>query len=165
MDLDTASSPQPHDTNQVTLADEQPAPSHTYNGVVNIAFATAAGRAASLASHEEREMTRLVGAAVNLTLQKLELKLAQFSEMEAVLQAERQELDRGKRQLFLDRLAFKKRMREVQEGLRKAAINGQVGGVGMGAEDKLGFMAVTGRAEEDIRPLGVGDEGFRGFEV
>ncbi|KAI5289924.1 hypothetical protein KEM55_008709, partial [Ascosphaera atra] len=45
-----------------------------------IALATTAARAAVLASHEEREMTRLVSSAVNTTLQKLELKIAHFNE-------------------------------------------------------------------------------------
>ena len=131
--------------------------------IANIALATSAARASALASHEEREMTRLVSAAVNTTLQKFELKLSQFAEMEALLQAERQELERGREQLFLDRLAFKKRVTDVQEQLRKLGIRDQetLGGLG----EKLGFMSVTGRAEEDIRPLGVGDEGFKSFEM
>ena len=83
--------------------------------------------------------------------------------MESLLQAERQELERGREQLFLDRLAFKKRITDVQEQLRKLGIRDQetLGGSG----EKLGFMSVTGRAEEDIRPLGVGDEGFKSFEI
>ena len=89
-----------------------------------VTLASAAAQASALASHEEREMTRLVGAAVNLTLQKFELKLAQFSEMEEILQAERRDLEKGRQDLFLDRLAFKQRVREVESALSKASLNG-----------------------------------------
>ena len=131
--------------------------------IANLALGTSAARAAALASHEEREMTRLVAAAVNTTLQKFDLKLSQFAEMEALLQEERQELERGRERLFLDRLAFKKRVTDVQEQLRKLGIreHDALGGLG----EKLSFMSVTGRAEEDVRPLGVGDEGFKSFEI
>lgn len=89
--------------------------------LANIPLAAMGARAGALASHEEREMTRLVSAAVNVTLEKLELKLKYFNEMEAILQAERRELERARQQLFLDRLAFRRRVREAQEVLRQAA--------------------------------------------
>ncbi|KAI9836744.1 MAG: hypothetical protein M1838_004965 [Thelocarpon superellum] len=98
-----------------------------------IPLATSAARAAALASHEEREMTRLVSSAVNSTLQKLEQKLRQFNEMESILQAERRELERGRQQLFLDRLAFKKRVREAQDSLRLAAVAVQNASAGASA--------------------------------
>ncbi|RWA05900.1 hypothetical protein EKO27_g9207 [Xylaria grammica] len=100
------------------------------NTVASIPLAAMGARAGGLASHEEREMTRLLSAAVNVTLQKMELKLKYFDEMEGILQAERRELERGRQQLFLDRLAFKRRVRETQDGLRSggdlkaAEING-----------------------------------------
>jgi len=159
MEVDDSSSPQPTETNQVAVSQPERAGSVSYS---TIAISASAVRAATLASHEEREMTRLVSAAVNSTLQKFELKLAQFSEMEAVLQAERQELERGRQQLFLDRLAFKKRVREVQNGLRKLGVTQTLGD---GGENKLGMFSVTGRAEEDARPLGAGDEGYRSIDV
>ncbi|KAI0406109.1 putative RSC complex subunit [Xylaria palmicola] len=88
------------------------------NAVASIPLAAMGARAGGLASHEEREMTRLLSAAVNVTLQKMELKLKYFDEMEGILQAERRELERGRQQLFLDRLAFKRRVRETQDNLR-----------------------------------------------
>ncbi|CAM1511103.1 Fc.00g086160.m01.CDS01 [Cosmosporella sp. VM-42] len=92
--------------------------------LASIPLASIGARAAGFASHEEREMTRLVSAAANVTLQKLEMKLKYFNEMETILRAERRELERGRQQLFLDRLAFKRRVREVQEGLKAAAAVG-----------------------------------------
>ena len=160
MDIDNAASPPADNQNQVALPHGTRESSAS---LATIALASAAARAAALASHEERQMTSLVAAAVNISLEKFELKIAQFSEMESILQAERQELEKARQQLFLDRLAFKKRVREVQGALRKMGIEDSR--IGMVDEQKLGFLSVTGRAEDDIRPLGVGDEGFRGVEV
>ena len=102
MDVDA----EPTDTDQVTIHDTQSSPD-AVRDVANTTFAAAAARSAALASNEEREMTRLVSAAVNITLEKMELKLQQFSEMEAALQKERRDLERGRQQLFLDMLAFR----------------------------------------------------------
>ena len=89
-----------------------------------VALAASAARAGALASHEEREMTRLVGAAVNVTLQKFEIKLQQFNEMEEIIEAERRELELARQQLFLDRVAFKKRVKDVQDTLQAASLKG-----------------------------------------
>jgi SWI/SNF related-matrix-associated actin-dependent regulator of chromatin subfamily C len=96
-----------------------------------VPLATLGGRAGGLATHEEREMTRLVSAAVNATLEKLELKLKYFNEMESILQAEKRELERARQQLFLDRLTFKRRVRQVQETFKAAAATGAEQGLRM----------------------------------
>ncbi|KAJ5099343.1 hypothetical protein N7532_006344 [Penicillium argentinense] len=92
--------------------------------VSTVAMAASAARAGALASHEEREMTRLVGAAVNVTLQKFEIKLQQFNEMEEIIEAERRELEQARQQLFLDRMAFKKRVKEAQDALQTVSLQG-----------------------------------------
>lgn len=102
--------------------------------LASVPLASIGARAAGFASHEEREMTRLVSAAANVTLQKLEMKLKYFNEMEAILRAERRELERGRQQLFLDRLAFRRRVRDVQEGLKAAATVGGDQGIRMAQE-------------------------------
>ncbi|CAJ0551195.1 Ff.00g111250.m01.CDS01 [Fusarium sp. VM40] len=119
------------------------------SALASIPLASIGARAAGFASHEEREMTRLVSAASNVTLQKLELKLKYFDEMEAVLRAERRELERARQQLFLDRLTFRRRVREVQEGLKAAAAVGGEQGVRLAQEamndgDRLSFQAAPG---------------------
>ena len=116
--------------------------------LASIPLASMGGRAAGFASHEEREMTRLVSAAANVTLQKLEMKLKYFNEMEAILRAERRDLERGRQQLFLDRLAFKRRVRSVQEGLKSAAAVGGEQGARMATEamsdgEHLSFQPAT----------------------
>lgn len=92
-------------------------PPSTSHDLPTTALSLTAARAAALASHTERQLTNQVSAAVNLQLQKLELKMQQFSEMEALLQAERREVERMRQRLFLDRLAFRKRVRETEEKL------------------------------------------------
>jgi SWI/SNF related-matrix-associated actin-dependent regulator of chromatin subfamily C len=124
--------------------------------LANIPLATIGARAGGLASHEEREMTRLVSAAVNVTLQKMELKLKYFNEMEAILHAERRELERARQQLFLDRLSFKKRVREVQEGLKAAVAQGGEQGLKMAQDvmvdgDRMSFQAPA--APGSVQPL------------
>src|SRR5688572_9185392 len=128
----------------------------TKTSLASIPLASMGARAAGFASHEEREMTRLVSAAANITLEKLELKLKYFNEMEAILRAERRELERGRQQLFLDRLAFKQRVRSVQDGLRAAASAGGDQGARMAHEvmddgERLGFQPVTGMPS--VQPL------------
>ena len=90
--------------------------------ISTVALATGAARAGVLASEEEREMTRLVSAAVNTTLQKFEVKLSQFTEMEEIVEAERRELEQARQQLSLDRMAFKKRVKEVQDAMQAASL-------------------------------------------
>jgi len=93
-----------------------------------IALSTSAARASALASHEEREMTKLVNAVVNCNLKKLEHKLNQFNELEQVLQAERREIEKARQQLFLERLAMRTQCAQVQEQLKRAiATGGQEG--------------------------------------
>ncbi|KHN97853.1 Winged helix-turn-helix transcription repressor DNA-binding protein [Metarhizium album ARSEF 1941] len=118
--------------------------------LASIPLASIGARAAGFASHEEREMTRLVSAATNVTLQKLELKLKYFNEIEGILRAERRELERGRQQLLLDRLAFKRRVGKVMESLKTATTIGGDQGVRMVQEalqpdgERLGFQPATG---------------------
>lgn len=171
MEVDHGRSPRPESDNQVALNTGAQQPT----SLPTVALAASAARAAALASHEEREMTRLVAAAVNITLQKFELKLKQFSGMEEVLQAERRDLERGRQQLFLDRLAFKKRVHEVEEMLRLASLQGSQEGlktaheaaesVSVSGSEKLGFQEVRGDLTDAARPLSVDNKDYRSFEL
>ena len=129
--------------------------------LANIPLATIGARADGLASHEEREMTRIVSAAVNITLQKMELKMKFFNEMEAILQEERRELERGRQQLFLDRLAFKKRVRSVQDELKAAALAGGEQGARLAQDvvmdgDRLNLQATA--VGSNVQPLSSGGQ-------
>ncbi|KAI7163378.1 hypothetical protein KC352_g26511, partial [Hortaea werneckii] len=78
-----------------------------------------------------------------LQLQKLELKLQHFDEMESLLQAERREVERMRQKLFLDRLAFRQRVKETEAKLGglKLGVPGQQG------EEKLDMSAAPPQAE------------------
>ncbi|KAI1377562.1 SWIRM-domain-containing protein [Hypoxylon crocopeplum] len=146
------------DSMEIDAHQEQESAGTAASNLASIPLAAMGARAGGLASHEEREMTRLLSAAVNVTLQKMELKLKYFDEMEGILQAERRELERGRQQLFLDRLAFKKRVRETQACL-KAGING--------ADVKLdgnGLTFTSAPSLSSVHPLG-SDGNIKSYEA
>ena len=168
MEVDNVNSPQPDQSNQVAVAKAQ----DPTTDVANTIFAAAGARAAALASNEEREMTRLVSAAVNTTLQKFELKLNQFQDMEAALQSERRELERGRQQLFLDRLAFRKRVVETQEALKRATLTGGDEGARMaqdipvGGGERMMFQSAGGAEKVgNMPPLSTAAPGYLSHEI
>lgn len=139
----------------------------TTSALASIPLATIGARADGLASHEEREMTRLVSAAVNITLQKMEMKMKYFNEMETILQEERRELERGRQQLFLDRLAFKKRVRRVQDELKAAAAAGGEQGARLAQDvvmdgDRLSVQAIPAGG---VQPLSSGGQQIKSLEA
>lgn len=142
--------------------------SSAQQNLANLPLASIGARSGGLASHEEREMTRLVSAAVNVTLQKMELKLKYFNEMEAILQAERRELERARQQLFLDRLSFKRRVREVQDNLKTAASTGGDQGLRLAQEalvddQRLAFPAAPPAG--GVQPLSATPGAARSLEL
>ncbi|KAL9000377.1 MAG: hypothetical protein Q9169_000894 [Polycauliona sp. 2 TL-2023] len=166
MEVDAVNSSQAAEGNQVAIHENEAPPT-----LETVALATSAARAGALASIEEREMTRLVSSAVNITLQKFELKLQHFSEMEAVLQSERRELERGRQQLFLDRLAFRKRVSDAEEAMRGASLKGGEEGasmirtIGHGGEP-LAFQRSQDVLRENVQPLGsIGASSHRAHEI
>ncbi|KAI0478780.1 SWI/SNF complex protein-like protein [Xylariaceae sp. FL0804] len=134
------------------------------NTLASIPLAAMGARAGGLASHEEREMTRLLSAAVNVTLQKMELKLKYFDEMESILQAERRELERGRQQLFLDRLAFKKRVRETQEALKRSSVAGG-GDMNLAGVDNNGLTFGSVPPMGSVQPQGQDGGNIKSYET
>lgn len=134
MDLDL--SREPESTGVQETSPEKPEKA----SLATVALGASAARAGALASHEEREMTRLVGAAVNVTLQKFEIKLQQFNEMEEIIEAERRELEQARQQLFLDRMSLKRRVKEVQDALQAVHLKGP----GEEANNMLNDAAMAG---------------------
>jgi SWI/SNF related-matrix-associated actin-dependent regulator of chromatin subfamily C len=134
----------------------------TTNDLATTALSLTAARAAALASHTERQLTNQVSAAVNLQLQKLELKLAHFSELEALLHAERREIERMRHRLFLDRLEFRQRVREAEEKFAGFKLDGPKSGNGT-----LGFekMGEAGGSDGDVQMYAEGQEGFMKHEI
>lgn len=153
MDVDS-SAPAVQPVTEDSSAQPQP---HVISDIATTGLSTAAARSSALATYEERETTRLVGAAVNLTLQKFELKLAQFAEMEEIVQAERRDLERGRQQLFLDQLKFRKRVRDVEGTIKTAFERGGSEGLRMVADAIGGGIAggygfKSGSGNEQVPP-------------
>ncbi|KAK5116604.1 hypothetical protein LTR85_009229 [Meristemomyces frigidus] len=141
-----------------SLATREPQTSHD---LPTTALSLTAARSAALASHTERQLTNQVSAAVNLQLQKLELKLQQFDEMESLLQAERREVERMRQRLFLDRLAFRKRVRETEAKLAGMKISVPTGEkMSMEAGGEGGAAGHSG-----AEPYQEGMEGFMRHEI
>ncbi|KAB8337319.1 hypothetical protein FH972_021620 [Carpinus fangiana] len=165
------------------------------NDPATTALALAAARSSALASHSERHMTSLLSRATSLQLQKLDLKLSQFAEMESLLQAERRDLERRRRELFLERLAWRRRCDDVRQGIVRVlqgpglqspegvtAITEALGMVGIGGEvvelslgkgpakdADISMEGAGGDAapakQDDVKPVSEGDAGFRSHEI
>ncbi|EGE77899.2 transcriptional adapter 2-alpha [Blastomyces dermatitidis ATCC 18188] len=168
MEIDVATEPESSAVVRSTGGDKQ----SSRPSIATIGLATAAARAAAFASNEEREMTRLVAAAVNITLQKFDIKLAQFTELEKIVEAERRDLEQGRQQLFLDRMALKKRIKEVQDLLKSASLEGPEEGAAMAADagtvgigERYGFQQpAAGQAAVPPPPSAQGGE-YKTFEI
>lgn len=168
MEIDEAQGSPANATDQASGAEDQ---EKQTSSLPAIAFAAAAARAAALASNEEREMTRLVGGVLNTMLQKLESKLQRFNELDTMLQNDRRELERGRQQLFLDRIAFRRRVAETQEAFRTASLKGGdavlkiTQGAGSAAE-RLAFQPRAGdKGSGAVGPLNPGSTGYHTHEI
>lgn len=154
------------------------------NPLVTLPFALSAARASALASHEERHITRLVSGSVNLQLQKLQLKLAHFSDFEKLMAAERRDLQRRRQQLFMDRLNFQRRVRALEDATKKIASGVQGQGLpgSMSNEDAMAALADAiklfgvGKGEDSVgvkrdsvdagvAPVAEGGEGYGKLEI
>lgn len=80
------------------------------------ALGAAAAKAKVIADFEEREIQRLVNAAIEAQMKKVELKMQQFEELESILEKERQDLERQRQQLFVDRISLQKAILSVSKG-------------------------------------------------
>ncbi|KAF1836452.1 SWIRM-domain-containing protein [Decorospora gaudefroyi] len=178
MEVDTAES--------TALTTKQTSSSSDANPLVTLPFALSAARSSALASHEERHITRLVSGAVNLQLQKLQLKLAHFNDFEKLLSAERRDLQRRRQQLFMDRLNFQRRVRALEDATKRigSAMGGQglpgsmsnedamqaltdamrSFGVGKG-EDSMGVKRDSVDATGIVHPVAEGADGFGKVEI
>ncbi|KAI4719728.1 SWIRM-domain-containing protein [Aureobasidium sp. EXF-10727] len=141
-----------------------------------LALSLTAARSSALASHTERHVSSLVSSAVNLHMQKLELKLQQFDEMETLLQTERRDLERQRQRLFFDRLQFKRRVADVETKFAsmgvsvdrdvRAAAQGEAEDKG----DKLGVAATQEGAavtqqSDDIKPASADEASYKIAEM
>jgi SWI/SNF related-matrix-associated actin-dependent regulator of chromatin subfamily C len=146
-----------------TSASQQP--------LITLPFALTAARASALASHEERNLTRMIHTATNLQIEKLDVKLQQFSDLETMLKLERKDLERRRQSLFLERLEFQRRMKAVEDEFERAMALGPADGlkaireVVRGATSKGSLAVGRTREADEVQPLGQNDPGFRQFSL
>jgi len=112
------------------------------------ALSLLAARSSALASHTERHVTSLLSSALSLQTEKLDLKLQQFAELEKLLAAERRDVERRRRELFLERLAWRRRVEGVKDGVRKAV----AAGLGRGDDEAVRMLG------EALAMCGVGEQ-------
>ena len=148
----------------------------TASSPATLALSLTAARSSALASHTERHVSSLVSSAVNLHMQKLELKLQQFDEMETLLQTERRDLERQRQRLFFDRLQFKRRVGDVEAKFASMgiAVESDVRAAAQGdAEEKGDKLGVTGTQEgaaavaqnDDVKPASAEEAGYKTAEM
>lgn len=118
-------SPSPSPSNQPTHETTSAVPHTDVERAASIALGAAASKAYVLASYEERECQRLVQQVIEAQLKKMQLKMAQFEELESLLEAERRSIEAGHKQLYADRLAVQRQLATVNELLRKASTASQ----------------------------------------
>ncbi|KAH0286523.1 SWIRM-domain-containing protein [Aureobasidium namibiae CBS 147.97] len=148
----------------------------TASSPATLALSLTAARSSALASHTERHVSSLVSSAVNLHMQKLELKLQQFDEMETLLQTERRDLERQRQRLFFDRLQFKRRVGDVEAKFASMgiAVESDVRAAAQGdAEEKGDKLGVAGTQEgaaavaqnDDVKPASAEEAGYKTAEM
>eukprot|EP00041_Stephanoeca_diplocostata_P038162 m.1481305 g.1481305 ORF g.1481305 m.1481305 type:complete len:928 (+) comp25175_c0_seq2:188-2971(+) len=94
---------------------------------------SAAEKAALLAKAEERRLKGLVALLVETQLEKLEIKLRQFNELEELLESERRKFEQERLELVNDRIKFEEQKRKFEEEEAKFAAELKQAGVGTAA--------------------------------
>ncbi|CAO1614476.1 unnamed protein product [Sympodiomycopsis kandeliae] len=95
-------------------------PRNAIERAASIALGAAGSKAYILSSFEERECQRLVKQVLEAQMRKMEIKMAQFEELEVLLESERKLLESGRRELYSDRLKISKQLKLVEELVIKA---------------------------------------------
>jgi len=85
----------------------------------NLALKSSAKAAQSLADAEDTQIRSTLASLIKLTLTKLELKMAQFEELEDILEEERRGLESARMALVSERLGLKKMLDNVRSEIAK----------------------------------------------
>ncbi|MCO5557868.1 hypothetical protein L7F22_011440 [Adiantum nelumboides] len=104
-------------------AAKEAVPKNAVEKAASIALGAAAAKAHILATFEEQECQKLVGQVIEAQMRKMEIKMAQFEQLESLLEQERRSLEVARKQLYSDRLNVAKQIQMVQELVKKAQSN------------------------------------------
>lgn len=103
-------------------------PTTNLERAATVAIGAAAAKAHLLGEHTSIENARLLNQAITLQLRKIETKLAQFDDLEAILEQERRELERVRQEVYCERLALRREVEKAREAIRTAqSVGGQAG--------------------------------------
>jgi len=108
-------------------AKKRPKPTVQHSQVVraaHLALKSSARAAQSLADAEETQIKGTLANLIKLTLTKLELKMAQFEELEELLEEERRGLESARVALMSERMNVKKALESVRAELARHGTNG-----------------------------------------
>ncbi|ETW77986.1 hypothetical protein HETIRDRAFT_325076 [Heterobasidion irregulare TC 32-1] len=123
----------------------------------NLALKSSAKAAAALADAEETQVRSALAAVIKLTLTKLELKMAQFEELEDLLEEERRSLEITRVALVTERLGLQRTLESVNVELGKHATAIAAGNMN---GNTAGMAAAVSQAS-----LGTTGQGTRASEV
>ncbi|KAJ8517931.1 hypothetical protein ONZ45_g4926 [Pleurotus djamor] len=110
------------DAMSVDSPPKKPTPTVPHSKVVraaNLALKSSAKAAQSLADAEDTQIRSTLASLIKLTLTKLELKMAQFDELEDILEEERKGLESARVALISERLGLKKMLDNVKAEIVK----------------------------------------------
>lgn len=110
------------DDQQETTTEESNAnkkPRTAIEKAASVALGSAAAKAKSLSSIEEREIRRLVHSVVDTQVKKLELKMNYFDQLEAVLENELESITQQRKDMFAYRLSVKKTNALLQQEIER----------------------------------------------
>jgi SWI/SNF related-matrix-associated actin-dependent regulator of chromatin subfamily C len=108
-------------------AKKKPKPTVQHSQVVraaHLALKSSARAAQSLADAEETQIKSTLANLIKLTLTKLELKMAQFEELEELLEEERRGLESARIALMSERMNVKKALESVRAELARHGTSG-----------------------------------------
>ncbi|PCH35218.1 SWIRM-domain-containing protein [Wolfiporia cocos MD-104 SS10] len=136
-------------SSQSMAVDSEPAPSKPSTSIphskvvraAQMALRASSKAASDLADAEETRIRSTLATLIKLTLSKLELKMAQFEELEELLEDERRSLESARMALVSERVGLRKMLETVRAELSKHA---------NGSGTPAALAAVAGQAQSAL---------------
>ena len=132
----------------------------------DLALKSASKAAGALADAEDAQIRTTLASLIKLTLTKLELKTAQFEELEELLEEERKSLETARMALVNERVNLKRMLEHVKSELAKhnatpgsglaAAVSQAQAGLTSGQGTKVNEVQGGTTMEGDMGPIGEG---------
>lgn len=146
-EADGLSPPSPAPLADATLKSTPSASAVT--AAADVALGAAAGKAATLAANEDRQIQALVSRLVSAQLKKLELKMNHFEQLEELVESERRAVELAKLAVFKEKAKIEEQLVEVQGLVGKAQSQLELLQRGQAADAPVGQAEIDG-----VRQLG-----------